>query len=463
MRRLLVAWTHPWVVLAMVSGLVLAALAVVGGDGPAEFVWRPGVVLLALVSVVLGRRRSRAQLPIAVVILTVAVRLALASTGVGTTGFIAADPSWFQGLCDTLMGAGLVAGLLLALRRQRFGLGRRELFDGIAVCVGAGSVAWVLLINPAIEDGAGTLLAIVAATYVPLAITIVAFAGDVTFGPRVPNQAMLLVFTATVANLAGDTLRALYDTDQAGAEVGRWIVAAFIVTLSLVCAATLHPDSPTLLETDDDHLDTVSTTRRQTVQLAPLIMSLAGPAALMATVSPTSDSDRIVRVLMAMLLVSAIVARLYVALESNAAAQRRLTQRLSRDELTNLLTRPRFVRRVAEVLEETWRSEHHPSVIQINVDRFKNINDTLGHEAANRLLVAIAERLTAATEVFGGTVARVAGDDFMVVDGTTRSPDDAIARADRIKAAFAPPFTLGDNAVFVTVRWASPWHLATAR
>ena len=451
MRRLLVAWTHPRVVLAMVSGLVLAALAAVGGDGPAELVWRPGVVLLALASIVLGRRGWRAQLPIAVVILTIALRVAVAGTGVGTTGFITADPSWFQGLSDTLMGAGLVAGLLLALRRQRFGLGRRELFDGIAVCIGAGSVAWVLLINPAIEDGTGTLLAIVAATYVPLAITIVAFAGDVTFGPRVPNQAMLLVFTATVANLAGDTLRALFDTDHAGAEVGPWIVAAFIVTLSLVCAATLHPESATLLETDEDDLETLSTTRRQTVQLAPLIMSLAGPAALMATVSPTSDADRTIRVLTAMLLVGAIVARLYVALEANAAAQRRLTQRLSRDELTNLLTRPRFVRRVADVLEETWRSELHPSVIQINVDRFKNINDTLGHEAANRLLVAIAERLTAAADAFGGTAARVAGDDFMVLDGTTRSPDDAIARADRIKAVFAPPFTLGDNAVFVTV------------
>ena len=81
-----------------------------------------------------------------------------------------------------------------------------------------------------------------------------------------------------------------------------------------------------------------------------------------------------------------------------ARAQRALVRRLDRDELTDLPTRPRFLEHVADVLEDTWRSEHHATLIQINIDRFKNINDTLGHDAANRVLVSLAERLRAAAD-----------------------------------------------------------------
>ena len=127
--------------------------------------------------------------------------------------------------------------------------------------------------------------------------------------------------------------------------------------------------------------------------MAPLIVSLAVPIVLVATTSPTSHTDMIVRGVVTMVLVAVTIARLYVALDANSRAQQALVRRLDRDELTNLPTRTRFLDRVADVLEDTWRSEHHATLIQINIDRFKNINDTLGHESANRVLVSLAERL----------------------------------------------------------------------
>jgi diguanylate cyclase (GGDEF)-like protein len=433
------------------SGLILAALAVASGDGPLEWVWRPGVVVLTVASVTLGRRRMRTPWPIVAVLVMIAVRVAIARTTPGSTAFIATSPSWFLGLADISMGLVLSLALVWLLRGHRLGLGPRELLDGLAVAVGAGLVAWVVLVNPAIDAGTSPVLAIVGAAYVPLAIMILTLVGDMTFNTPKANTALLVTFAAAVANLGGDTLRALYDAGVADASVGRWIVGAFIVTLATMCSAIVHPQVAVIGHGFDQTNETIGTARRQTVEMAPLIVSLAGPAVLIASVSPTSNVDRVVRALAAVVLITAVVARLYVALEANAAAQRRLSNRLSRDELTNLMTRTRFVRTVADVLEETWRTERHPSVIQINVDRFKNINDTLGHEAANRLLVAIGERLSAVAEGFDGTVARVAGDDFMVLDRTTTSPVDALARADAIKAAFGPPFTFGESVVFVTV------------
>src|SRR4029453_8282970 len=135
----------------------------------------------------------------------------------------------------------------------------------------------------------------------------------------------------------------------------------------------------------------------------------------------------------------------YLALDANTRAQQALVRRLDRDELTNLPTRSRFFDLVANVLEDTWRSEHHATLIQINIDRFKNINDTLGHEAANRVLMSLAERLRATAESFGASVARAGGDDFVVLDGSTRNFDDAHERVERVGSVFARPFIIGES------------------
>ena len=91
------------------------------------------------------------------------------------------------------------------------------------------------------------------------------------------------------------------------------------------------------------------------------------------------------------------------------------------------------------MLDTHWRTEVHPTLIQVNVDRFKNINDTLGHDAANRLLVRLAERLTEVADSFGGIVARSGGDEFVILDSTTHTQDDALTRAaDDRRRAVAP-------------------------
>ena len=89
--------------------------------------------------------------------------------------------------------------------------------------------------------------------------------------------------------------------------------------------------------------------------------------------------------------------------------------------------------------------------MQVNLDRFKNINDTLGHDAANRLLVRLAERLTEVADSFGGVVARSGGDEFVILDSTTHTQDDALTRAATIAAApCLRPLVVGETPIFVT-------------
>ena len=103
-----------------------------------------------------------------------------------------------------------------------------------------------------------------------------------------------------------------------------------------------------------------------------------------------------------MILVAVTIGRLYVTSTPTRAQQ----HRCAASTATNSPTRDGLLDRAADVLEDTWRSEHHAAtLIQINIDRFKNINDTLGHDVVNRVLVSLAERLRATADGFGASVA----------------------------------------------------------
>ncbi|MGI9645506.1 MAG: putative bifunctional diguanylate cyclase/phosphodiesterase, partial [Ilumatobacteraceae bacterium] len=103
--------------------------------------------------------------------------------------------------------------------------------------------------------------------------------------------------------------------------------------------------------------------------------------------------------------------------------------------------------------EATWRSEFQPTIIQLNLDRFKNINDSLGHYRANEVLVTVAGRLSRAAAAYGAVVARTGGDDFAILDATTTSHDDATERLETVQAALAAPLEIGDGSLFVTASY----------
>ena len=89
------------------------------------------------------------------------------------------------------------------------------------------------------------------------------------------------------------------------------------------------------------------------------------------------------------------------------------------------------------------------AVLFLDLDRFKVINDSLGHSAGDRLLVAIADRLSGAMRG-DDVVARFGGDEFTVLCGNVSSSENAEMIAERIAAAIAKPVALVEGEVFVT-------------
>ncbi len=119
------------------------------------------------------------------------------------------------------------------------------------------------------------------------------------------------------------------------------------------------------------------------------------------------------------------------------------------DGLTGLPNRRLFIDRLAMALEHVRRNRGKLSVLILDLDKFKLINDTLGHPVGDSLLRAVGERLTIILRK-EDTVARIGGDEFMLLLPEINSENDVVIFAERILQAFQQPFQADGHELHVT-------------
>ncbi|HEU4648964.1 MAG TPA: EAL domain-containing protein [Gemmatimonadales bacterium] len=126
--------------------------------------------------------------------------------------------------------------------------------------------------------------------------------------------------------------------------------------------------------------------------------------------------------------------------------EQELTHQAFHDPLTGLANRALFRDRVSHALKLAQRQGRAITVLFLDLDDFKKVNDSLGHAEGDRLLIAAAARFLACARVTD-TVARLGGDEFAILleEGTERDGADELVQ--RLTEAMEPPFVLGGNEI----------------
>ena len=129
--------------------------------------------------------------------------------------------------------------------------------------------------------------------------------------------------------------------------------------------------------------------------------------------------------------------------------EEQLAHQAFHDTLTSLPNRALFLDRLEQSLMRTRRRGDQVGVLFLDLDGFKVVNDSLGHEAGDTLLAEAGARLRASVGA-SGTVARFGGDEFTVLLEELESVEQAFRAAQELSAALRPPVALGPREVFMT-------------
>lgn len=141
---------------------------------------------------------------------------------------------------------------------------------------------------------------------------------------------------------------------------------------------------------------------------------------------------------------SAANAKLQEEIAERKLAEQRIRHMAQHDALTGLPNRALLSDRLEQSLIQARRHGHRVAVMFLDLDRFKAINDSLGHEVGDELLKEIARRLRGVVRA-ADTVGRLGGDEFVVVLHETQDAAAAAHVAEKIIAAFVPPVRVGPH------------------
>jgi diguanylate cyclase (GGDEF)-like protein/PAS domain S-box-containing protein len=139
----------------------------------------------------------------------------------------------------------------------------------------------------------------------------------------------------------------------------------------------------------------------------------------------------------------------FADLTDRKRAEEALAHQALHDTLTDLPNRLLLVDRLSQSLARAERTDTDVAVLFLDLDRFKLVNDSLGHEVGDRLLVEVAARLTH-TMRGSDTVARFGGDEFVLVCEEVHGVDDARELAERVIAVLRDPILLSGRELYAT-------------
>lgn len=339
----------------------------------------------------------------------------------------------------------LALGMLVATRRRLRSDSRAVISDGLIIGLGAWIVLWVVLLQPALHGVTGLPAATLMRGVTLAVLSVILFlVATLLFSDTAPTVSVILATVAVVMLLTGEILY-LVDARPDASLADRVLAAPFMSAAACAAGMLLHPSARTLLS---------PARRRPTpplmTRLVSTTASMVAPVVMLTLTDPAGRNDRTVRVVSIVVLSVVVMARVVQSVRANARTQADLEHNAQTDPLTNLPNRVAMLELVTEATQLAHGTPRQPTVLFIDVDRFKNINDSLGHSAGDDVLLEVARRLVAAVPAHA-SVGRISGDEFVILDPHTETATQAVVLAEHVLDSLREPLGLRQGDMFVSV------------
>jgi diguanylate cyclase (GGDEF)-like protein len=355
-------------------------------------------------------------------------------------------PDWLTLLPDMLtIPAYLLVSLcfVLMLRRRRATDDDSARVDALLMGLGTAFLTWTFLIGPRTAVHlTGAQLVNVLFPIIDVVILVLAARLMLARGTRQP--ALWTLILACGALFTGDLLYCL--REALGVEVpGQFVDTFLLLMFALLTAASLHPSMRELTEPQEAVARDLS--RGRTVLIGAMVIF---PVALTAVMPQGSTVNNAIRAVLCVSLILTVLLRVIRSNNSRARAERLSRRRVTHDMLTDLPNRELLTETVTGWTGRAVAERHEISLLFLDLDRFKMINDNWGHPVGDELLRAVAERLTQVVRA-EDVVSRIGGDEFVVA--LSGPPHERLAEqlAERLIAEFNRPFSLSIGDVVTSV------------
>ena len=424
------------------AGIVGSVVHVLGGATNIGSVVYGLALLAIVVSTVISATRHQLDRRILsgffVIIAAIIIGQLLSAASLGAVEHLVAEVAFF------VVQITLVLGLLLVAQRR---IGREPLgilADASILSLGAWLVVWIVVLRPLFDTVSNEpFVAGVRGLTFSLSAVVLFLLVTLLLGDSDNSTVVWLASSAILSSLIGDVLWALHEAEVITTSLAVRN-APYVMALFAACATLLHPGIRNLTAQGSYHA-----ARPMAGRLVVVISGLVVPIAVFALTDAQDTRDRIVRTVSVLFLAGVVLLRVVIAVRANAQLQSKLIESAQTDALTGLANRSLMLEHVDTALRTAWRDNRQPTVLFIDVDRFKNINDSLGHAAGDDVLIAVATRLRLILPTHC-VVGRIAGDEFVVLDPQTNGPNESMVLADRVLESFHEPLALRQGDVFVS-------------
>ncbi len=348
----------------------------------------------------------------------------------------------------TIAGYTLLSTVLLGFaytRLNKISHILNSLLDASMAATSLLGIIWVYVVDPAFSaPHTPVSLRLSVVIYPSLALVAIILTLRIPFSQGdIRPLSYWLILVATSVAFVGEVLRLLISVHVNMFFTPVLVLARALVFMLLTCAL-MHRSVRILSHKVGSRSNKVATS-----QLLLVVLALATPAILVYGERSKSIEESFLLSGIDLVLAVAATLRIVRVFQSQQRSERELAHRADHDDLTGLVNRRGVLDNISLAVEASSQLDHIISLLYIDLDHFKEVNDTYGHAAGDQLLIAIGARLKSIVRR-GDLVARLGGDEFLVVVNDVQGAGEAHNIASEIRSSLDTTFNVDNKKIRVS-------------